>query len=261
MLSPKEIAQYYGTVAKAKTGNKWYKTFVLAILAGMFIALGGAAANTLSHLTYAVFLKGLVFPVGLALVLIAGAELFTGNCLLLAGVLDKQITAKAMLKNLSIVFLGNVVGGILVALMIWATGAYSGNMGSALIGWATVKSEQSFFASLVSGILCNILVAIAVWMSYASKSASGKIIVMYLPIMAFVILGFDHVVAIAFYLFGAIFSSVDAGGFTYAVAPLFYNVMLPALIGNAIGGMVFVALPYWFVYLRDDKKEEETIED
>ena len=255
MNSPKEIALGYVVTAKAKTTQTWWKTLVLGIMAGMFISLGGMIAISAScHKTgvESAIIKGLVFPMGLILVVLCGSELFTGNCLLFAPFLSKDITAKGMLKNLLFTYLGNIIGSVAVALLV----VYSGSLNQAAVDMtvsiANAKSAMNFGEVVIRGILCNILVCIAVWASMAGKTPASKILGLYLPIFAFVVLGYEHCVANMYYFSAGIFASAKYGiESTMTVTGVLVNNMLPATIGNMIGGMGFVALPYWAIFLKN----------
>ena len=254
MNSPKEIALNYVGVAQGKANQSWSKTLILGIMAGMFISLGGMIAISAScHKTgvESAIIKGLVFPMGLILVVLCGSELFTGNCLLFAPFLSKDITAKGMLKNLLFTYLGNIIGSVAVALLV----VYSGSLNDAAVDMtvsiANAKSAMNFGEVVIRGILCNILVCIAVWASMAGKTPASKILGLYLPIFAFVVLGYEHCVANMYYFSAGIFASAKYGvESTMTATGVLVNNMLPATIGNMIGGMGFVALPYWAVFLK-----------
>ena len=255
MNSPKEIATNYIEVAKGKTNQPWWKTFVLGIMAGMFISLGGMIAISAScHKTgvESAIIKGLVFPLGLILVVLCGSELFTGNCLLFAPFLNKDITAKGMVKNLVFTYLGNIVGSVAVALLVVYSGSLTSSAVDMTVAIANSKSAMNFGEVIIRGILCNILVCIAVWASMAGKTPASKILGLYLPIFAFVVLGYEHCVANMYYFSAGIFASAkyDVTS-TMTVVGVLVNNMLPATIGNLIGGMGFVALPYWAIYLKN----------
>ncbi len=252
MLKPNEISQNYISIAKSKTGEKWYKTLILAVLAGAFIALGGALATTVSadfSGSTAALIKGAVFPLGLILVVICGAELFTGNCLLIAPTVGKHIRLRDMLKNLGIVYAGNLIGGVLIAVLVVYSHAMSGTVAAAAAGTAAAKCNMGFGDALLRGILCNILVCLAVWAAMASKSVGGKILAVYLPVFAFVACGFEHSVANMYYLSAGLMAGAEygltLGGLNFGNALLYC--LLPSTIGNIIGGFA-VALAYQFVY-------------
>jgi formate/nitrite transporter len=270
MNSPKEVAQNYIAIGAAKTKLPISRMFVLGILAGMFIALAGVASTIASStLTGSVgkLIGAAVFPGGLAMVLIAGSELFTGNCLLIIPVLEKQATIKGLLRNWVVVYIGNLVGSILIAALVvygHTFGLFSAAVGGAAINTAVAKVGLSFGDALLRGILCNFLVCIAVWMAFAAKDVVGKIVGLFFPIMFFVLSGFEHSVANMYFIPAGLFASANPDYLAAATAnpanltwgSFFLNNLLPVTIGNIIGGMVLVGLGYWFIYLKSaDKKE------
>lgn len=260
MFSPKEIAQNYVAVAQGKVNQKWYKILILAVLAGAYIAVGAVLSTVASSGmtgTQAALIRGAVFPVGLMLVVICGAELFTGNCLLTAPAINKDIAPKPLFKCLGVSYLGNFIGGVLIALLVVFSHAMGGSAAEACVNIAATKCSLSFFDSLLRGIMCNILVCLAVWASMASKSISGKILAVYLPIFAFVVCGFEHSVANMYYLTAGFLTSAEYAissnglGFFGAV----FNNLIPVTLGNIIGG-VLIAVAYWAVYLKKDRVKE-----
>ena len=197
MHSPKENAEYYLSVGETKANLPAVKAFLLAILAGMFIALASVtstiASATIQNSSVAKLVSGLVFPGGLAMVLIAGSELFTGNTLLVMPLLAKRIKAGQMLKNWVCVYIGNFVGSLIIALLVVNGGVISAFSNQAAVSTITIavgKVTLSGTAALFKGILCNFLVCIAVWMAYMAKDIPGKIIGLFFPIMFFVTAGF-----------------------------------------------------------------------
>lgn len=272
MDSPKEIALHYSGVAKSKASLTVLQTLLLGILAGMFIAFAGvasaAASSTVSNPSIAKLISAAVFPAGLAMVVVAGSELFTGNCLLIIGVLQKDITFLQMLRNLILVYIGNAIGSILTALIAFygkAFSAFSGQFAVSVLKTAAAKSSMGFSQALVLGIGCNILVCIAVWMSFGAKTVGGKIAAVFFPIMAFVVSGFEHSVANMYYLTAGLLAKTDAAYLAAAAEAgvdissvtlgnaLIHN-LLPVTIGNLIGGMLFVGVFYWLIYLRKNQK-------
>ena len=186
MNSPAQIAEFTSEVGKKKSELSVVKMLILGFFAGMFIAFGAVAANTASSLItnagVAKLLGALVFPAGLAMVIVAGAELFTGNCLMLVSVFDKKIKFIAMLKNWLFVYIGNFIGGCFTAAMMnlgHQFGLFNNNLALTTIKVAASKCSLNFLDALILGIFCNILVCIAVWMSFGAKSVSGKIIALY----------------------------------------------------------------------------------
>lgn len=263
MNQPKEIALNYLCVAKAKTTMTWYKIFVLAVLAGAFIALGGALSCFASagfSGTQASLIKGAVFPLGLILVVICGAELFTGNCLLIAPVMSKEVKVTGMLKNWGLAYIGNFAGAVMIAALVvgshlfGATAASISPSGLACIATAAAKCNAGFGDIFLRGILCNMLVCLAVWAAMASKSAGGKILAVYMPVFAFVVCGFEHSIANMYYLVSGLTASamygLPAAGLNFGNALAYC--LIPSTLGNIIGGAL-IALAYFTVYFRGNK--------
>ena len=211
--SPKEIAQNYIATGVAKTKLPVSKMLILGILAGMFIALASAGQTFASaSLTGSMsrYISAFIFPVGLAMVLIAGSELFTGNNLIVISVLEKEAKLTGMLKNWFFVYIGNFIGSIIIALLVVYSdsGSFFGNeVGGTIINTAAYKTSLSFQDALLRGILCNILVCIAVWMSFAAKDIAGKFLALFMPIWLFVMLAFEHSIANMYYIPAGLFAS------------------------------------------------------
>ena len=259
MYSPKEIAENYINIAKTKTSLTWYKNLILAVLAGVFIALAGALATIAGSAysdTQSTLVKAAVFPVGLILVTLAGSELFTGNCLLVAPLLCGEIKITKTLKNLGITYAGNIVGSILIALIVVYSGALD-QIAPSVVSAAIAKSNFGFGKSFLLAIPCNILVCLSVWIAMSSKSTAGKILAVYMPIFAFVACGFEHSVANMYYFSSALFTAAKHGITGYNVGTAIVNNLIPVTLGNIVGGVVFVAIPYYLVYLRKNKKTKQ----
>lgn len=258
MYTPKEIAENYIDIAKTKTSLSWHKNLILAILAGIFIAIGGALA-TIAGSAYSgmqsTLVKAAVFPVGLILVTLAGSELFTGNCLLIAPLLCGEIKITKTLKNLGITYLGNIVGSLLIALIVVYSGALD-QVAASVVSAAISKCSVGFGKSFLLAIPCNILVCLAVWIAMSSKSTAGKILAVYMPIFAFVACGFEHSVANMYYFSAALFTAAKYGIEGYNVGTAIVNNLIPVTLGNIVGGAVFVAIPYYLVYLRKSPKSQ-----
>jgi formate/nitrite transporter len=264
-LSPKETAEAFDGVSVGKATNATANLFILGIFAGMFIAFGGFAGQTISHsienVGLAKFATGAVFPVGLMLVVIAGAELFTGNNLIIIGYMDGKITLSQLLRNWVIVYLGNFVGSIFLAFMVSQSGLFSvsgGLLGATVIKAAIGKASLPFGQAIVRGILCNIIVVLAVWMAIAAKDIASKILAIWFPIMLFVMSGFEHSIANMYFIPAGIFAKsnsayVEAGNITAEslsklnVGGLLSN-LIPVTIGNIIGGAIIIGLGYWYIY-------------
>ena len=183
MFTQAETYLNYIAAAQKKTDAKWYFTLLLAVYAGAFIAFGAvsstAASATLSGSTASIA-KAAVFPVGLVLVVFFGAELFTGNCLLLAPAIGKDIKVTRLFKNWGIVYAGNLIGSVLIAVIVVYSGVQSGAVKDACIAVATNKCNMNFGEALLRAIPCNMLVCLAVWFALSSKNAPGKILSLYL---------------------------------------------------------------------------------
>jgi formate/nitrite transporter len=277
MYSPKEVAQNYVAIGAAKTKLPISKMLWLGVLAGMFIALAGATLEiTSGTLTGSIsrLVAGCVFPGGLAMVLVSGSELFTGNTLIVISVLEKQAKWVGLLKNWFFVYIGNLVGSILVAaLFVYGHTPNSvvagGAIGVTTLHLAISKVNMTFIDAFFRGILCNFLVCVAVWMAFSAKDVAGKIIAVFFPIMFFISSGYEHSVADMFYIPAGIFAK-GTGAFNEALATafpkdnlasltwgnFFVKNLIPVTLGNIVGGAILVGLGYWFVYLRPEKKKE-----
>ncbi len=251
--SPPEIAKRVEDAGVAKVTQPARKTFILAILAGAFIAFGAVfytLTMTGSPLGFGPsrLLGGLVFSTGLILVIVAGAELFTGNNLIVMAWADRRITLAALLRNWCIVYAGNLVGALGTAALVVLSGVYDmagGAVGDTATSMAVSKlslpADQAFFR----GVLCNVLVCLAVWLCFAAHSVTDKILAIILPIAAFVALGFEHSVANMYVIPVAMLN----GGIDWDSAGLIHNLAW-VTAGNIVGGGGLVAFVYWQVYGR-----------
>lgn len=266
---PKTIAETIAsTVGVSKATSPWVSVFVLGILAGAYIGFGGLLSTCVSFdiantmgIGFKKFMAGTAFTVGLILVVIAGAELFTGNNLMISSVMTKKITFGTMSVRWAVVWFANLIGSLILVLIfyfsgLWKTG--NGALGASAVTIAYIKVNLSFVEALVRAIGCNWLVCLAVWMALAARQTVGKIFAIYFPIMAFVAIGFEHVVANMYFIPAGILLHIWAGiaapaAFDPAslswISFLWKN-MVPVTIGNIIGGAVFVGMSYWGAYLR-----------
>ena len=278
-LSPAEIAEATIIGGVKKTLLSPLKMIILGILAGVFIAFASQGSNFAAYnlwadpTTYGLgkALAGALFGTGLMLVMIAGAELFTGNNLILVAVLDKKAKVSGMLKNWLFVYIGNFLGSLLIAFLIVKSGQL--NAGGALLGATTIKIASAkvsltFSQGLILGILCNWLVCLAVWMATGAKTMVGKIAAIFFPIWLFIASGFEHSVANMYYIPAGIIAkgnpvyvqaAIDAGLTTSKLDALNWGTFLtknliPVTIGNIIGGALLVGMVYWFLYLKKSKK-------
>lgn len=253
-VPPPKIAELIENVGVKKAHLPALKTVTLGVLAGAFIAFGGMFFTTVvtgSGLGYGPtrMLGGLAFSLGLILVVIGGAELFTGNNLIVMAWADRKVRLSGLLRNWGLVFVGNFIGSIGSAyLMHWsgALGAGGGAVGETAIAIAEAKVALDPFQAFVRGVLCNTLVCLAVWLCFAAHTVPGKVLAIIFPIAAFVALGFEHSIANMYLI--TIGMLHGASGVTIAG---FLGNLVPVTIGNVIGGGVLVALVYWIVYLRD----------
>lgn len=257
--APAEIAQGIEEVGIAKAKGAALPIFALAFLAGAYIALG-AMFYTLTMtgadaaLGSARLLGGVAFSLGLILVLVGGAELFTGNVLIVLGWAAGRITTGALLGNWGLVYVGNFLGALGMAVLIWWSGAHhigGDALAKTALSLAGAKEALPFWTAFVRGVLCNVLVCMAVWLCFAARDVASKILAIVFPISAFVALGFEHSIANMFFLPYATLLSLDpalaAKG--VSIAGLVRN-LVPVTLGNIVGGGVFVALSYYVIYRR-----------
>ena len=257
MLSPAEFVNFYAQVGAKKSTNSTGKLFLGAILAGFLIASGAVAASTASYgldnTSVARVVSGLLFPFGLIMVIITGAELFTGNCLITISVLEKKAALAGMVRNLVIVYLGNLLGAVLLAAAVAYSGAFDNlALGVYAIRTAANKCALPFGRAVVLGILCNILVCAGVMCSLCAKSLPGRAIGAFVPVSFFVIGGFEHCVANMYYIPAGLLAAGlpdcahlarEAGLDLSALSLMgFFRNMIPVTIGNIIGGCGFGAL-------------------
>lgn len=253
--SPKQIVEVVGLSAHARSSNSITTTLILSFLGGAYIALGGLLAivigggvPSLAEANPAIskLLMGITFPVGLMLVAVAGGELFTGStAYFIPALFDKKVSIAEMLRNWGLVYAGNFVGALFVALVIgYLTGTTSAEpWKSFTINIATVKTSAPFLKVFFKGIACNWFVALAMWLAYASNHISGKIVGIWFPIMAFVAMGFEHCIANMFFIPSAMLLGAPISWTTFVV-----NNLIPATLGNIVGGSILVGFLYWKAY-------------
>ena len=251
------------TVARGKVDTPLGRCFALAILAGMFIGSGALfmtyvkADQTLSFAAANV-LGGLCFSLGLICVIVAGAELFTGNSLMVMAALSKKISWVELVKNWVVVWVGNFIGSLILVCIIVGCGlmgtkAGDNTVGAQMVAVASGKMGLDPAQIFFRGIMCNFLVCLAVWMGFCGRTVIDKIFTAIFPVMAFVAMGFEHCVANMFFLpMGTIASQMGFGASVLEWGGVFYNIGL-ATLGNIVGGAVFVGILYWIAY---HKKEQ-----
>jgi len=286
-LLPQEMATRAEYLGVRKAEMPFLKMFMLAVLAGAFISLGAIFATTVSAGSMAIttpggdaafstvlpfgvtrLLAGLVFSLGLILVVVGGAELFTGNNLIVMAWASGKVTGLALLRNWVIVYFGNFVGALATAVLMFLTKQYTfgaNSVGIAALKTGVAKSDLTFLQAVALGILCNALVCMAVWLTFSARSTVDKIVAIIFPITAFVAAGFEHSIANMYFIPYALFIKMFDAKFIGAVAdkvpgldkltwPAFwFGNLLPVTIGNIIGGAVLVAAVYWAIFLRSEK--------
>lgn len=272
-LLPAEMAAKAEATGIRKAAMPLAIMFALSMLAGAFISAGAFFSTTVvagaaDALPYGVtrLLAGFAFCLGLIMVVVAGAELFTGNNLIIMAWADRKVSTGKLLRNWAIVWVGNFVGAALTAALMFASRQYTfggGAVGAAALSAANAKSGLDFFQAIALGVLCNALVCIAVWLCYSARSTTDKILSIIFPITAFVAAGFEHSVANMYYIpmglliknfapetFWTAIKHAPADYANLSVTNMFANNLIPVTIGNIIGGAVMVGLVYWFAYLR-----------
>jgi formate transporter FocA len=271
-LMPPQMAGKAENVGVSKSQLNSFRMFALAILAGAFIALGAIFSTTAttggSALPYGVvrILAGLTFSLGLILVVIAGAELFTGNNLIVMAWASHKVSTTQLLRNWVVVYLGNFVGSILTAYMMFLSRQYemsNGALGLNALNIANAKTGLDFLPAVVLGIFCNALVCLAVWLCMSARSTTDRVLAIVPPIAAFVAAGFEHSIANMYFIPIGLFikagatdtfwtnigkTAADFSNLTWG--NFFLANLLPVTIGNIIGGALMVGLVYWSIYLR-----------
>ena len=264
-LTTGEILEKVSDSGIAKAEGKTLRLLIWALLAGAYIAFGAQASQMVSFnlladpssLGVGRLVSAAVFPVGLMMVVLCGAELFTGNCLMIIGVLDRRIRISGMLRNWVLVYLGNFLGALLVVALMKSTGLWetgSGLLGASVIKTAQAKVQLSFGQAFVRGILCNWLVCLAVWMSTGARETVSKIFAIWFCIGLFVISGFEHSIANMYFIPAGIAAAADSGLAQLAgcdvsvltVGNFLVKNLLPVTLGNILGGGLFVGMVYWF---------------
>ena len=288
-LLPPEMATRAEYLGVRKAEMPFLKMFMLSVLAGAFISLGAIFATTVgaggmavastdgtvafnTGLPYGVtrLLMGFVFSLGLILVVVGGAELFTGNNLIVMAWANSKVTGRALLRNWVIVYLGNFVGSIGTVILMFLTRQYTfgaNSVGITALKIGVAKSEFTFLQAIALGILCNALVCLAVWLTYSARSTLDKILAIIFPITAFVAAGFEHSIANMYFIPYALFIKDFDPEFVSTVGDkvahldlltwqaFLFNNLIPVTVGNIIGGTMLVAAVYWAIFLRPDKSQ------
>ena len=269
---PAEIAEVVAcSVGVSKCRLSLSKMLVLAIFAGVYIGFGAILCTTVTHdsakyvgIGLAKFMGGATFSVGLILVVLCGAELFTGNNLIITSKLEKEVSWYKIFKNWIVVYIGNFIGSVILVYIWYYSGLWKLNnyaLGATALSIADAKVDLNWFNAFFRGILCNILVCLAVWMSISAENTIGKIMAIFFPIMAFVACGFEHSVANMYFIpIGILLknepsvvvrsglSSDDLDNLTWSSFVM--NNLIPVTLGNIVGGAIFVGVLYWIIYRR-----------
>ena len=273
-VMPPEMAAKVEEVGVSKATMSLRKTFSLAVLAGAFIALGAIFATTVTtgaadQMPYGLvkLLGGLAFCLGLILVIVAGAELFTGNNLIIMAWANRHISTDQVLANWGIVYAGNLLGSFATAIFMFLTKQYTfggGALGVNILNIASTKCSYQFLQAVALGVMCNALVCLAVWLCFSARTTTDKILSIIFPITAFVAAGFEHSVANMYFIPAGLLvkawappsfweaigkSAADYGNLTWG--NFLISNLMPVTIGNIIGGAVLVGLVYWFIYIRE----------
>lgn len=278
-VTPNSVAhELADKVMPAKANFRKSKTFVLAIMAGALIAFGAQVSltvmtGTAENLSWGIakLVGAMTFATGLMMVVLTGAELFTGNVMMTFSVIEKKITFAKLLKSWTIVYIGNFIGSVVIALLIYYSGCSHNSheaLGVLSLTTAYQKVNLTWVEAFTRGILCNWLVCLAIWMASSARLVIGKIFAIFFPIMTFVASGYEHSIANMFFLTNGIFakhtaSIVAASGLTAEqlstlnIKALFVNNLIPVTLGNMVGAIFFVVFFFWTAYLRDDHKKNK----
>ncbi|MCL2598844.1 MAG: formate/nitrite transporter family protein [Firmicutes bacterium] len=279
MLSVKEITKVWTDLGATKAGYHWYKSVILGILAGAFIAFAAAgssyAVHQINDLYVGKVLAGALFATGLIMVVLGSGDLYTSSTLIVLAVYDKKVKWYKYLSNLGIVFLANLVGSLLIVVLFFGAKNLE-SMGGFAIYTAASKTSKSFVAAFCSGILCCMLVVMAVWMAAGCKSGIGKIFAIFFPIWLFISSGYEHSIANMYYIPAGLIAKLNPKLLheAYLIASehgmnasaidnlnfgtFLYKNLLPVALGNLVGG-VFIGSCYYFLFGR--KHKTHTLQD
>lgn len=259
MHSPLEIARNYVEIGIHKVKLSAFKMVMLGVFAGMFIGFAGISSTTggatVDNASLSRLISACLFPAGMAMVIVAGSELFTGNNLIIIALLEKKIKLHEMLKSWFFVFIGNFIGATVVAALVvygHVPDLLRGKLAQSIVNSALHRVNLSFADSFIRGILCNILVCIAIWAAFAAKTVSGKLLMSFWPVLTFVLCGFEHSIADIYFCMAGIFTAGEYGiaaeGLT--MGSFLLKNLLPVTLGNIVGGAGIVGFGYWLMYLR-----------
>ncbi len=253
LLTPYEIYTNMIQTSVKKANTPFIKSLFLGIMAGIFIALAAIGAISIwgmnGDISIKKFLGAAVFPVGIVFVVIAGSELFTGNALMAVALLNKKISLSKLLKNWTAVYLGNFIGSVFIAFLMYKSGIWIqdgtlNSMGEFSVSVGNNKVALDFMTAFYRGILCNIIVVLAVWTASATNSMIGKIGALWLPVTVFALSGYEHCVANMFFIPVAMFHSTNI-----TIVNLFQN-LIPVTLGNIVGGAIVVPIIYFIIHSK-----------
>lgn len=250
-LNPVEVSKYIVTTSEVKANLTTPNTLLLAIMAGMYVGFGGFGyiliEQTIGNIDVGLmkFLGAVVFPVGLMLVVLTGSELFTGNTLMTMAVMDKKISLSQVIKNWVLVYLGNLIGSVVLAFAIYKSNMITEAARDFIVSVAEGKLNLSFEAAIIRGILCNILVSLGVWFSFAAQDIASKVWGIWFPIMLFVLSGFEHCVANMFFLPLAKFAGLE-----FSWLSMWTQNIIPVTIGNVIAGGIMIPFVYYMAHIK-----------
>lgn len=269
--TPSEVIKSNIKSAVSKANLPLAKMILLGMMAGAFIAFGGAASSVAAHgvadVGLARSIAGAIFPVGLMLVVFTGSELFTGNSLMIMAVIDKKITLLKMIRNLVVVYFANFIGALIIDVLVFLSGQFDfsgGGLGAYTIKVALAKTSIAPVTAVISGILCNILVCLAIVLAGTAKDSIGRIFGIFFPIAAFVVCGFEHCVANMFYIPAGMLAATNTAyvqkaqelyGITAQQCSSLTHFagtesLLFVTIGNIIGGVLFVGVVLYMVHIK-----------
>lgn len=272
-LEPAEVAEKFIEVGRKKSTSPVYRLLLLGILAGAFIAFAAQGSNVAIHTISSVgvgkAIAGALFAAGLMMVIVTGAELFTGNTLIVVSCMQGKSRWLKMLRNWFYVYLGNFIGSILIVLFIVYSGQFDfsdGLLGGFTIKIAAYKTGLTFPKAFLLGLLCNWLVCLAVWMAVAAKDITGKLLAIFFPIWLFITSGFEHSIANMYYIPAGIIAKLNPIWVEQAIAlgvtpeklnylnwGTFMSNLVPVTLGNIVGGSIFVGMMYWGSFLYKEK--------
>lgn len=264
---PKEIPHVVLNAGITKAQMRISHILIMGVLAGAYVGFAAQGSSMAMHdistLGIARFICGLIFPTALVLIVLSGAELFTGNVLLWVSLLERRISLKSLLRNWFWVYIGNFIGAVLFAWMMNKSGLWKYNdflNGAFALKIALAKVDLTFSEAFIRGVMANWLVCLAVWITYAAKDTAGKILSMFFPIMLFATSAFEHSVANMYYLATGYFlrdnqAVIMAGSLVnltghLTISSIIIKNLIPVTLGNIIGGSVFVGSLYWLRYLK-----------